>query len=440
MLPGIQSLRDAGPVADSRPRPVSRTTVVVTLLIMAAITAVYLQAFDIENRHPIDKIDVLREAANFFGVLIIILLSRRDIPILNTGFVILLISLWMEVVDEFTMEPHWIGTNIPAAMGVTGIALVALGVREAGRQRTAELERRALAEDALGRSLSVLRAVVETTPDAVWVKGPDGKYMLANGAFAALVGKPEDALVGRGEAELFAAEPETRGRAVSRALESGAAERFEATLVQDGEARTFLVSRSAFRDENGEAIGVLGVARDISDRKAIEDRLFQQAHHDALTGLANRAAFLDRLTRALGRWRHRPEKLFAVLFIDIDRFKEVNDRHGHTIGDRLLIAFGEALSRWLRPGDFIARMSGDEFTVLLSEVSGPEDAAHVADRILEGLRQPFALPNGPVAVTASIGVAMCGSAPESAESLVHAADSAMYRAKHAGKARHAMAV
>jgi diguanylate cyclase (GGDEF)-like protein/PAS domain S-box-containing protein len=317
--------------------------------------------------------------------------------------------------------------------------LVSLGAREASRRRRAEVRKRFEVDETLRRSLSLLRAVVETTPDAVWVKGADGRYILANSAFATLVGKDEEAIVGRAEAELFAAEPETRGRAVARALESGAAERFEATVVHDGSAKTFLVSRSAFRDEAGTAIGVLGIARDISDRKAIEDRLFQQAHHDALTGLANRSAFLDRLTRAQGRFKHRPDRLFAVLFIDIDHFKDVNDRYGHVAGDELLAAFAAALNRWLRPGDFIARMSGDEFTVMLSEVAGKDDAALVADRILEGLQKPFLLKAGPVTISVSIGIAMCTVATESAEALVHAADAAMYRAKNMGKGRHVMA-
>ena len=409
------------------------------ILVAAAIVAYYAVMFPWEYRHPIDKVDVIRETANFAGVLVVVLLARRDIPVLNVGLSLVLVSLWMEVIDEFTAEPLWQATFVPAAFGVMGLILVAVGVRRAERIRTAEGTGRAQAEDALRRSVSLLRAVVETTPDAVWVKGGDGRYVIANTAFADLVGKPEDAIVGHAEAELFAAEPETRGRAVARALESGAAERFEATVVHDGSAKTFLVSRSAFRDETGEAIGVLGIARDITDRKAIEDRLFQQAHHDALTGLANRSAFLDRLTRALGRWRHRPDRLFAVLFIDIDHFKEVNDRYGHVAGDELLAAFAAALNRWLRPGDYIARMSGDEFTVLLSEVAGRDDAVLVAQRILQGLQAPFQLKAGPVTISASIGIAMCTSAPESAETLVHAADAAMYRAKNLGKGRHSMA-
>lgn len=405
----------------------------------AVLVAGYALLFPFEYRHPIDKVDVLREAANFLGVLAVAIWARHDIRSMNIGLCFVLTSLFMEVCDEFVAEPLWAATYVPAFFGITGLIMVATGVREARRRRVTDSARRSQAEDALRRSVSVLRAVVETTPDAVWVKGGDGRYILANSAFAQLVGKDESMIVGHGEADLFASDPETRGRAVARAFESGAAERFEASVVHEGAARTFLVSRSAFRDESGIAIGVLGIARDISDRKVIEDRLFQQAHHDALTGLANRAAFLERLTRALARWRHRPERLFAVLFIDIDGFKDVNDKYGHAGGDEVLAAFATALSHWLRPGDYIARMSGDEFTVLLTEVAGSDDAAHIAGRILEGLRQPFALKVGSVTITVSIGVALCSVASESAETLVSAADAAMYKAKNLGKGRHVLA-
>jgi diguanylate cyclase (GGDEF)-like protein/PAS domain S-box-containing protein len=415
--------------------PLPRSVWAIGIVVMALLVAYYAAMFPAEYRHPIDDVDVVRESVNFFGALLVAVWARRDVRPLNYGFVSLLLSLWMEVVDEFTAEPLWQGTFVPAVFGIGGIMLIAVGVREAARRRAAESRRRAAAEEALRHSLSTQRAVVESTPDAVWVKGKDGRFLLANSAFATLVGKSEEAIVGRSEAELFAAEPDAPGRAVGRALESGVAERFEATVAGLGSAsRTFLVSRSAFNDASGRAIGVLGVARDISDRKAVEDRLVQQAHHDALTGLANRAAFMEHLTRALSRWQHRPEKRFAVLFLDIDRFKDVNDRYGHAVGDELLVAFAAALGRWLRPEDFLGRLGGDEFTVLLHEVAGPNDAVMVADRIVSGLKQPFLLGVGPVSITASVGVAISSADLPTADLMLRTADAAMYRAKELGRA------
>jgi len=418
--------------------PLPRSAWLAGAVVMALVVVYYAVMFPAEYRHPIDVVDVIREGANFLGALLVAIWARRDVKTLNIGLVSLLLSLWMEVVDEFTAEPLWQGTYVPAVFGISGIILVALGVREAARRRGTEARKRAEAEEALRHSLSTQRAVVESTPDAVWVKGKDGRFLLANSAFARLVGRSEVAIIGRTEPELFAAEPEAPGRAFARALESGVAERYEATVAAHGdESRTFLVSRSAFKDEHGAAIGVLGVARDISDRKAVEDRLMKQAHHDALTGLANRASFMEHLTRALTRWQHRPEKRFAVLFLDIDRFKDVNDRYGHAVGDELLVAFAAALGRWLRPDDFLGRLGGDEFTILLHEVSAEADTAIVAGRITEGLKTPFALGVGPVSITASIGASISCAELADADMMLRAADAAMYRAKELGRARHA---
>ena len=439
MLSTYESLASQPP-ADSGSRPLTPAVIATCLGLMAVIAAAYFVAYPVEYRHPIDVIDAIREAANFFGVAAVAVWVRRDIKILNIGFGFFLLSLWMEVVDEFTAEPHWIGTIVPATLGITGIALVALGVREAARRRKAEAERRTLAQEALRRSVTTLTAVVESTPDAIWVKGADGRFMLANTAFAALVGRTQNEIVGRAEAELFADRPDHPGRAIARALESGVAERFEATVAADGgESCTFLVSRSVFKDAADKPVGVLGIARDISDRKAVEDRLFKQAHHDALTGLANRGAFVDHLSRAIGRWKHRPERLFAVLFLDIDHFKDVNDRYGHAVGDEALVAFAEALNTWLRPEDFIGRMGGDEFTVILHEVGSKDDAETVANRISEGLQKPLQLSCGPVTITASVGVALSSRATDTADNMLKAADAAMYRAKELGRGRHVIA-
>lgn len=440
MLPTLESLHNAPPV-DSGSRPLSVPEWGGSALAAVVIVAIYLLAFPIEYRHPIDVIDAVREAANFLGIVAVALWARRDIRVLNVGLAILLVSLWMEVVDEFTAEPHWIGTIVPAILGIAGIALVALGVREARRRREEAAERRSQAETALRRSLTTLRAVVESTPDAVWVKGADGRFMLVNTAYAALVGRDPAAIVGRAEAELYASRPDAPGRAVARALESGATDRFEATVADAGaDARTFLVSRSAFKDEVGRSVGVLGIARDISDRKAVEEKLFKQAHHDGLTGLANRANFMEHLSRALTRFRHhRHERRFAVLYLDIDRFKDVNDRYGHAVGDEVLVAFAQALVLWVRPEDFVSRLGGDEFTVLLHEVADREAAVAVAERILEGLQTAFALSAGPVSITASVGVALSSPTTDSPDAMLRVADTAMYRAKELGRARHVMA-
>jgi predicted signal transduction protein with EAL and GGDEF domain len=187
----------------------------------------------------------------------------------------------------------------------------------------------------------------------------------------------------------------------------------------------------------------------VVERQRNEDKLIHDASHDTLTGLPNRALFLDRLQRAVARTKRHPDALFAVLFIDLDRFKLVNDSLGHQAGDHLIIEVGTRLLRALRGddtiarpdavslegGDTLARLGGDEFTVLLDDLQDPTDAVRIADRIQHALRQPISIEGQDVYVTASIGIASSASRYNSADEVLRDADLAMYRAKSTGKAR-----
>jgi diguanylate cyclase (GGDEF)-like protein len=175
-----------------------------------------------------------------------------------------------------------------------------------------------------------------------------------------------------------------------------------------------------------------------SDHRRSVERLQHEALHDALTGLPNRTLFLDRLEQALRRARRRgPDSGAAVLFLDLDRFKVVNDSLGHHAGDELLQSVALRLDAALRPGDTVARMGGDEFTVLLEDVSDPREASIVAERVLATLADPFPIAGRELHVSGSIGIALAG--PEvDPEELIRDADVAMYRAKADGKARHAV--
>jgi diguanylate cyclase (GGDEF)-like protein/PAS domain S-box-containing protein len=404
-------------------------------VMMVSVLVIYAVSFSPEP--DLDPVDISRETSFFLGTLLIYrYVARARMPLLDVGFLILLTSLWEEVVDEFTFEPRWVGTGVPGVLAILGLILITVAARRWSHLRREREAAHAKAEADLRRSHSTLLAVVEGTPDAVWVKDLDARYVMANTAFARLVGVGAGALVGRREADILAPEIAARAqRSDDRALETGETVRFEDTLTLTGPTRTYLISKTVFRDVLGSPVGILGVARDISDRKAAEDRLAHQAMHDALTSLPNRTAFTQRLGRAFARWQHDAADLFAVLFMDMDRFKEINDRHGHAGGDELLVAMGERLTRLLRPGDVVGRMGGDEFTVLLERVESLEEAAQVAGRVLEGLREPFDLSVGRVSTSVSIGVALCGGAFASAESVLKGADAALYRAKEQGRGR-----
>ncbi|HSM92842.1 MAG TPA: EAL domain-containing protein [Anaeromyxobacteraceae bacterium] len=180
--------------------------------------------------------------------------------------------------------------------------------------------------------------------------------------------------------------------------------------------------------------GYAALQAEIEERKNAEARLLHDAFHDALTGLPNRALLLDRLQHVIDGAKRRPDQRFAVLFLDLDRFKVINDTLGHIVGDHLLVAVGRLIEGCLRPGDTVARLGGDEFGVILDEISDADDTLLVAERILGALGHSLAIDGHEVFVTTSIGVALGRPEHERPEQLLRDADIAMYQAKQKGKA------
>jgi diguanylate cyclase (GGDEF)-like protein len=189
----------------------------------------------------------------------------------------------------------------------------------------------------------------------------------------------------------------------------------------------------AVRDETSRPIRIAGSQTDITERRRIQDELAHAALHDNLTGLANRALFTELLERALARARRSQAYVCAVLFIDLDHFKLINDSLGHLAGDRFLVAIGARLSEHLRPGDVLARLGGDEFAILLEDISEPHAATAVADRLRDTLHQPFEIEGREIYASASIGIAFGNSKYRCSDDLLRDADTAMYRAKAQGR-------
>jgi diguanylate cyclase (GGDEF)-like protein len=194
----------------------------------------------------------------------------------------------------------------------------------------------------------------------------------------------------------------------------------------------------AVREEHEHATRMAGSQSDVTHRKLAEEQLAHRAFYDPLTNLPNRALFIDRLRQALRRASRRKDYLFAVLFLDVDRFKMVNDSLGHMAGDRLLVMIARRLELSLRPGDTVARLGGDEFTVLLDDIRDVTDATRVADRIQRELEMPFNVGGQELFTSASIGIALSATGYERPEDILRDSDTAMYKAKAQGKARHAM--
>lgn len=209
-------------------------------------------------------------------------------------------------------------------------------------------------------------------------------------------------------------------------------------LHADGTYRWMLTRGLAVRDATGQASRMAGSQTDVTDRALATEKLLHDAFHDALTGLPNRALFMDRLSYAISLAKRRTHYLFAVLFLDLDRFKVINDSLGHMVGDQLLIAIARRLETCLRPGDTVARLGGDEFTVLLNAIEDANDATIVAERIQKELATPFNLKGHQVFTTASIGIALSTHGYNRPEDVLRDTDIAMYQAKGRGKARHVL--
>jgi diguanylate cyclase (GGDEF)-like protein/PAS domain S-box-containing protein len=237
--------------------------------------------------------------------------------------------------------------------------------------------------------------------------------------------------------------PEDRERvdeALNALYVTGKAELEYRILLPDREIRWIRVRAHLIVDPDGTPTRIDGITTDITERHRIQEQLRYDALHDGLTGLANRNLLIDRLKQAIRRNQRRDDSLFALLFLDLDRFKIVNDSLGHLFGDRLIVAVAQRLEKCQRAGDTVARLGGDEFVILLEDLADTDGALKIADRIQQALRLPIILDNQEIFLTASIGIAIGNSQtytnPEQVTDLLRDADIAMYRAKARGQGNY----
>jgi diguanylate cyclase (GGDEF)-like protein/PAS domain S-box-containing protein len=209
-------------------------------------------------------------------------------------------------------------------------------------------------------------------------------------------------------------------------------------IARDGAELPVDDSAAPIRDESGAITGVVIIFRDITARKQVERQLRHLALHDPLTGLPNRALLMDRLALAFEHTRRYPDHRYAVLYLDLDRFKVINDSLGHLAGDQLLVGVARRLSEDLRAVDTIARLGGDEFAILINGIVDTRDALHIAERILQSMSLPMQLGGHEIHTTVSIGIALSAPGHERSEDILRDADTALYRAKGQGKARYSV--
>ena len=279
-------------------------------------------------------------------------------------------------------------------------------------------------------------AILVASPDPIYVLDLEGRFVYANQATGNLFALERDAIIGKSTDDLgfsFASEFQShldqviieqtpyRGHRFAHTFASGRGERFEYLLAP-------------VLDEQKKTEAVVCIFRDVTEQALAEEKVWHNAHHDVLTGLPNRRLFLDRLKQEI-KHAKRGNQPLALLFMDLDGFKEINDSLGHEAGDRLLFEVAERLTDCVREDDTVARLGGDEFTVILSGAKHYKVIKHVARTILGALAMPFEIDQQPVQVAVSIGVSFFPQDADSPLALIQAADQAMYRAKKSGSNR-----
>lgn len=281
-----------------------------------------------------------------------------------------------------------------------------------------------------------LKGILDTVAEGIIAINESAQILAFNPAAERLFGYLAREVIGKNISMLMPAEvASVHDGYIQRYLETGEKHVIGMTMEQLGlrkDGSTFSVELTVSELREGRAKAFIGAIRDITKRKEYERQIKHLAHHDTLTGLPNRNLFNDRLGRTLAR-AYRNESIFALMFVDLDKFKPINDTHGHDAGDFVLRGVAERLRASLRASDTIARVGGDEFVVILDNIRDYRAAGDVARKIIDSMIQPFVFEGTDLQIGASIGIAVYPNDGEDTESLTKAADEAMYAVKQAGR-------
>ncbi|MBI5676602.1 MAG: EAL domain-containing protein [Nitrospirae bacterium] len=319
--------------------------------------------------------------------------------------------------------------------------IMSITVKEEYEKTQKEIQRSMLAEEALSESKKRYELAARGANDGLWDWNIATNKTYFSPRWKSMLGFEEDEVKDAPEEWFNRVHPDDRKRVESEiagSLETPTAHFIceYRMLHKDGTYRWMLSRGLAVKNESGLVARMAGSQTEITERKIAEEQLIHDAFHDTLTGLPNRVLFMDRLKHADRRAARHKDYIFSVLFVDLDRFKVVNDSLGHAIGDELLVAVSQRLEECLRPGETVARLGGDEFAILLEDIKSNNDMEHIINRIQNKLEMPFNLSGNEVFTSASIGISLSVAGYVNPEHMLRDADIAMYHAKLNGRARY----
>ena len=333
-------------------------------------------------------------------------------------------------IEELSLEGSkevWVATFKTPVIDESGNVLGTTGFAQDVTERKQNEEKIRISE-------ARLQATLDNSPYMIWQKDPEGRYLAVNEVFLKMTGqKRMQDVLGKTDFDLWPKELAEKYHADdAEVMLSRRHIVIEERAVNNGQTYWVETCKTPIVDTYGKVLGTTGFAQDITARKAAEEQIKHLAHHDTLTNLPNRTLFNDRLQQALAIAK-RDKAHMALMFIDLDEFKPINDTYGHAVGDLLLKEVAVRIQDCLRESDTVARMGGDEFTVLLPTIDAKQDASIVAEKIRHALNQPFELASNSLLISSSIGIAIYPEHGSDEKSLLKNADTAMYYAKESGR-------
>lgn len=391
-------------------------------------------------------------SSNFLIALCVMALVQY---ILNSGLVAIAASLWNDLPLWATWKKHYVWTSITYFAGASAAGMIVRFTTTVGFYAFIAIipilfviyltyttyVKNVASSKAQAESEQRFHRAFDLAPIGMALTSPEGRWLQVNNSLCNIMGYSEEelleinfqAITHPDDMNRFLAQVEEvlEGKALAHQVEK----RYYHKL---GHEVWVLVGISLLSDAQSDTSQLIFQIQDITDRKRAEQQLLHEVNHDALTSLPNRAWFVEQLDDSLRSIKRGKEKLFAVLFLDLDRFKIINDSIGHMFGDKLLINISERLRNCIRQQDKIARLGGDEFTILVSGIRNYAEATEVAERVQKEVSRPFCLDGYETFTTVSIGIAFSNAAYERPEDLLRDADTAMYQAKSAGKAQYAI--